>query len=760
MGERKSVRKFDRASSHVLFFGLSGYISSRELTVTLYNAAIKQGAFKNIYLFNAHNGNIPVGTNVYSNKDLIVVLNSNIDFKDNINLRCQGRWGSSGMENGLYFEAIGDEQNLYTGAIDNLCYSIEWVDRKNVRRIVADVIYPNIVYIRFTDISYGSYAYSGYKHISSFKALSYIIKEAADVLSDTKRAFVSKIITKRKEKLIYLMHKQLEETTHVIKEKIQKNEDTILDYKRKIQDLEINLESDKNQLAAYDALMGNLRDKFLKELGVIKNIGQVTAVDEYSNIDKGIISVDVAGIKIRCQRNWYYLGDYTININIADKTVRFINTSGILRKSHWGDKCHHPHCNSEGRPCLGNISTQIIELIGSLDLAFLVNLCISYLQSVNINDAAGSHIVNWPLCDDNGVIISEKNEFGLIQCHICNAKMPEIENEDWEKCDDCGEWKCPRHTVSIETAQGEVHVCANCFTNYKLCKSCGKYELKDLFKECPVCRDSVCPDCFSDEIKRYMFYKRQRINFICKKHHVHKCEGCGLWLVDDTDTCPSCDLGEFSVGVCAVCGQTTPIDSMRDDYTDICVYCNPDDATRCDICGRYDNDENIMFDVVTGQHRHRHDCTQDAFDIDEMTELDAGAIELQRGHIENEIREYAEVNNITINEDYIDYAIDEVRNRIYQAMGVPQDMLIDENDMTATRIQAILAQMVAEALVGEAENRAFTEDVGRDVADGELTPLPEGIQEFYNQPVVNEETLPFPEGTIYEDPIVDDIITG
>ena len=560
------------------------------------------------------------------------------------------------------------------------------------------------------------------------------------MLSDTKRVFVSKIITKRKEKLIYLMHRQLEETTRTIKEKIQNNEDAILDYKRKIQDLEINLESDKKQLASYDALMGNLRDKFIKELDIIKNISQVTAVDEYSKIDRGIISVDVAGIKVRCQRNWYYLGDYTININIADKTVRFINTSGISRKSHWGDNCQHPHCNSDGRPCLGNISTQVIELIDSLDLAFLVNLCISYLQSVNINDAAGAHIVNWPLCDENGVIISEKNEFGLIQCHICGTKMPEIDNEDWEKCDDCGEWKCPKHTVSIETAQGEVHICTNCFTNYKLCKSCGKYELKDLFEECPICGDSVCPDCLSDEIKRYAFYKAERIDFMCNKHHAHKCEGCGLLLVD-TDTCPSCDMGNFSVGVCAVCGETVPESLFRDDYTDICVYCNPDGVTRCDVCGRYDNTDNLIFDVVTGQHRHRHNCLEDVDDVDEMTEpdIDAGAIEIQRGYIENEIREFAEVNNITLNEDYVDLAVEELRARIYQAAGVPQNMLLNENDMTATRIQVLLAQMVAEALANETE---------RDIAGVEATPPPEVAQEFFNQPVVNEE------------PIVDNTITG
>ena len=152
MGERKSVRRFDRASAHVHFSGLSGYVSTRELTVTLYNAAVRQGVFNNIYLFNGHDGNIPVGTNVYSDKDLIVVMNSNIDFSNNINLRCSRRWGSNGMVSGLYFEAIKGSQDLYTEPINNLCYSIEWVDRNNTRRVVADVIYPNIVYIRFTDM--------------------------------------------------------------------------------------------------------------------------------------------------------------------------------------------------------------------------------------------------------------------------------------------------------------------------------------------------------------------------------------------------------------------------------------------------------------------------------------------------------------------------------------------------------------------------------------------------------------------------------
>lgn len=613
--------KFEYASRHVYFNVLAGYVSKKELCTMLYNAVLKSGEFESVSLYDSSNA--LVDTNQTHKKDLKVFVRSNPIHQNRDSMLQFQRVLSdaSDITGSCYFDLIEDYNRSYIGKTNCLCYTIDWVDRNNNRNPVADVIWPNIVCIRLVDIKFGSSGAKKHEHKSSLRALSYIIKEAVSLLSGTKREFLSKIITGRKEKLTYIMYKQLEEAVYAVNQKIQSGENKIADYRKKIQELEISLDADKKQLQAYDNIMNNLRGKFIREIDTIKNISQVTAVDEYTNIDKGIISVDVADIKVRCQRNWYYLGNYTIDINISEKTVRFKNTSNILRRSYWGPCCHHPHCNGDGKPCLGNISTQVIELICSLDLAFLVNLCISYLQSVNVNDAAGRYIVNWPVCDENGNILSERNESGIIRCRVCGCTMPEIDNDDWMQCDDCGEWACGQHTKHIDTALGEILVCDSCYENYKQCPSCGNYELRDLFTQCPICAETVCQNCASDEIQRYAYYRGSKIDFMCNKHHVHKCESCGL-LLAETDICPSCEEGLFSVEKCAVCGETTPVSLFREDFSDVCTYCDVDGLEKCSRCRRYDQSQNLSFDVVTGEYYHDYECTAEldtAEDISDNT---------------------------------------------------------------------------------------------------------------------------------------------
>lgn len=751
------LKKLLRAKEAVFFNNLTGYINSDVLRKTLFNAGKRHGGFQYIKLYQNRTGTMPGYDN--KNDTLIVMVNTSLIpsgktyiFKSLSN---------TSQKRHCTFDGVSVDWAVYTGTTEYLCNTITFeADGKDI--VVADVVWPNIINIRLLNMKFGNFSGnigSEIETLHTFRNLSRIVREGVKLLNLPKKEFFTRIILGRKENLSKIIYQKIEESVEVIKQNIINCEDEISVRQKQIAELEVSLKSHKEALEGYDALMDNLKEKFLREIEIIKNISQVDFVDEYSDIDKGIIKVNVSKIKTLCQKSWYYFGDYIISIDITNNTVRFTNKSGLTRKSYWGANCQHPHCSEDGRPCLGNLSTQVVELLKSLDLAFLVNLCISYLQSVNLHDIAGRNVVNWPLCDENGKIISDRNEKGLIKCVSCDEYMPETDNNDWRQCDDCGQWMCGEHGTDLDTIDGPMHVCSICEVNYKHCSHCGKYELRDLMTMCDVCGTLVCSNCLNDELPHFAYYNGDRVTKVCKEHRIHKCEGCGLYLVE-TDTCPSCEEGNFSVGVCAICGETTPTDLFREDYVDVCVYCDPTGYLKCSRCNRYDHSDNLIYDVVTGECYHEDCEVPDEFDPTTLAEQpDEGALELQRRRIENDILEYAEVNEITVSDDWVNDTVEEIQNRLYSAMGVPRNMLLDEDEDTATLSRTMIAAMFTQALADAEPFREAVEEE-RIVADAELTPLPEGIQEFYNQPVINEETMPFPDGTTYEDPMTDDIITG
>ena len=58
---------------------------------------------------------------------------------------------------------------------------------------------------------------------------------------------------------------------------------------------------------------------------------------------------------------------------------------------------HAPHVFHNGRPCLGNMTEVIPELVANYEFAALAMVAIQFIESVNVNDSAGMHINKWPV---------------------------------------------------------------------------------------------------------------------------------------------------------------------------------------------------------------------------------------------------------------------------------------------------------------------------------------------------------------------------
>ena len=78
-----------------------------------------------------------------------------------------------------------------------------------------------------------------------------------------------------------------------------------------------------------------------------------------------------------------------------DEILRMFNLTRT-RVSYADSHMNHPHVFQTGRPCLGDIEATFLDLTAKLEIAVMVNLAISYLESVNVNDSAGIGISRWP----------------------------------------------------------------------------------------------------------------------------------------------------------------------------------------------------------------------------------------------------------------------------------------------------------------------------------------------------------------------------
>jgi len=59
-----------------------------------------------------------------------------------------------------------------------------------------------------------------------------------------------------------------------------------------------------------------------------------------------------------------------------------------------------PHLFPDGRACLGNMTKVFPQLISSYEWSAAINMALSFIEHVNVDDTAGAHIDMWPIATD------------------------------------------------------------------------------------------------------------------------------------------------------------------------------------------------------------------------------------------------------------------------------------------------------------------------------------------------------------------------
>ena len=280
---------------------------------------------------------------------------------------------------------ITDENYCVAEVFENALYIHYDVCNKDVS--TADEAFKKILN-EFVDI-YKMDSISKEKYLEKIK----IIKRNADVTN-----FVNFIVAKNKERII-TYEKAVRDSIITIEE--QQRE--IVRQLNIIRENDVILLGMKNRVSS---LAETSKDEYEKTLK-IKKVTEIKCISDRIEVYTKDIYIDEKDIT-RKNKVIYHIGKFVIYIYL-DGRIRFYNKTNqgmgpgyTLPKGFNGNTSynrHHPHVNSEGIACLGNLSSILPKYIADCNISVVVTLLIKFLETVYVEDGAGAGIYWWPVVD-------------------------------------------------------------------------------------------------------------------------------------------------------------------------------------------------------------------------------------------------------------------------------------------------------------------------------------------------------------------------
>ena len=284
------------------------------------------------------------------------------------------------------------------------------------------------------------------------KIFEYIISEFNKKVILPQQTKYSWKLTDDKEELIQTFLKHLKqnrlEDIEADKAKLRDYEENIERYRRELKkwyDQSIWL---RDSITNAEQKTGNVSSGIIKDLDNISNHPKIIDL----SIKNNKLIVKTKPLVATNQKGEHFMvGAYTIDIipNEVDITI----ITDTKRRSYWSRYDNHPHVNDLGKACFGNVDSTLAELCSQNELYAIVMVIIDFLESINIDDAAGRMCYSWDRCDSEGNI-TYKAEIEVM-CDCCNELyLPSELNTAYDIRTDNGD------------LDGEVSVCDNCIGEY------------------------------------------------------------------------------------------------------------------------------------------------------------------------------------------------------------------------------------------------------------------------------------------------------
>ncbi|MFA5490968.1 MAG: hypothetical protein WC284_17455, partial [Candidimonas sp.] len=180
-----------------------------------------------------------------------------------------------------------------------------------------------------------------------------------------------------------------------VKTQLEQKKARIQESQRQLRDLIRDVEHDARYLEMLDSGEKELTDKLRREYASLRRINKIKSV----HADPHAMKLTVMTEHLYCENPKTHIlhdmGEYKIDISLArDFGITWNNkTRKINGKSH-------PHVDESGRACMGNFAETVPSLIAKNELVPLIIMCLRFIESVNVNDAWGEQIRNWPEAKD------------------------------------------------------------------------------------------------------------------------------------------------------------------------------------------------------------------------------------------------------------------------------------------------------------------------------------------------------------------------
>lgn len=263
-----------------------------------------------------------------------------------------------------------------------------------------------------------------------------------------------------------------------------------------------NLSLEYDALVRIDLAQDNTqRDNDIRELMTYENLADIEIEGETVIFNTGPLNIkepDGSG----CVRP---IGRYSVRVGMEDASAVFTSLDNKIDKDMYRDSygsderlIPHPHCGTDGNPCMGNMANALSDLTISGDILGIWQIILSFLTSYNPNDSWGQRSRYWPKFMADGVTPAPT----MTKCHICGKEydsrigQTDENGEAFEDvdivCGICGQPTCSNCIKFVE--EDDEEYCDDCAQKL-YCSLCDTHHGKDTdFVVCKHCGNRVCEE--------------------------------------------------------------------------------------------------------------------------------------------------------------------------------------------------------------------------------------------------------------------------
>lgn len=170
------------------------------------------------------------------------------------------------------------------------------------------------------------------------------------------------------------------------------------------------------------------RAKALSEFESVRSLDKVSKIF----IDNEIVHVYTNNIYAKDERtdSWHDIGTFHIAFGIlmknfnAERSINIENTKHKV-KAYGGHLMQAPHVFNNGNMCAGNLVTAVNEHYKNRNIYGLILSILTFLESANVDDSAGTYINRWPE-------VSEEEAKGTPLVKVEGEKNEDLNKEEDE----------------------------------------------------------------------------------------------------------------------------------------------------------------------------------------------------------------------------------------------------------------------------------------------------------------------------------------